>query len=142
MFHLPLFTIASHDPPTALAQRSLLRHLTWSLPSGETLAKTMGETALSASELAETGIGDVYAPFLTSTPMWIYVLHEALKRADGHHLGPVGGRIVGEVIVGLLRADPTSLLNQHGWRPLIPTRTAGQVIMQDILDYTGVSGMR
>jgi hypothetical protein len=35
LFNLPLGAIASHDPPTVLAQRTLLRHLTWSLPSGK-----------------------------------------------------------------------------------------------------------
>ena len=32
---LPLGAIASHDAPTALPQRNLLRHLTWALPSGQ-----------------------------------------------------------------------------------------------------------
>jgi Animal haem peroxidase len=142
LFQLPLFTIASGEPPTSLAQRNLLRHLTWSLPSGQSLASTIGVPALSKSELAETGIGDVYKPFLSSTPMWFYVLHEAYVRAGGEHLGPVGGRIVGEVIVGLLKADPDSLLNQTEWRPLIPMRASGKVSMQDILDFAGVSGVR
>ena len=32
LFDLPLAAIASHDLPTALPQRTLLRHLTWKLP--------------------------------------------------------------------------------------------------------------
>jgi hypothetical protein len=36
LFELPLSAIASGDPPTALPQRNLLRHITWSLPSGRT----------------------------------------------------------------------------------------------------------
>ena len=33
--------------------------------------------------------------------------------SDGLHLGPVGGRLVTETLIGLLRADPTSYLNVH-----------------------------
>ena len=52
----------------------------------------------------------MYAPFATSTPLWYYILAEAKATADGLHLGPVGGRIVAETLIGLLRADPTSYL--------------------------------
>jgi hypothetical protein len=38
-------------------------------------------------------------------PLWFYVLKEAELKADGHHLGPVGGRIVAEVLIGLLAGD-------------------------------------
>jgi hypothetical protein len=97
---------------------------------------------VSQSALASTGIGDISAAFLTSTPMWFYILHEAFVREDGRRLGPVGGTIVGEVLVGLLAADPGSLLNRPGWRPRIRVRQSGRVLMQDILDFAGVSGVR
>ena len=42
LFNLPLGAIASGDRPTALPQRNLLRHLTWSLPSGQAIARAMG----------------------------------------------------------------------------------------------------
>jgi hypothetical protein len=49
------------------------------------------------------------------------VLCEARARGGGGlHLGPLGGRIVAEVLVGLLHADPHSYLRQ--W----PTWTPGQ----------------
>src|SRR5262249_41011207 len=41
LFNLPLGAIASHDLPQALPQRNLLRQLTWSLPSGQDIAKAM-----------------------------------------------------------------------------------------------------
>ncbi len=47
LFDLPLGAIASHDPPTALPQRNLLRHLTWQLPSGQSVARAMGVTPLA-----------------------------------------------------------------------------------------------
>jgi hypothetical protein len=55
----------------------------------------------------------VYGPFARSTPLWYYVLAEAKALAGGLHLGPVGGRIVTETLIGLLRADPTSYLSVH-----------------------------
>jgi hypothetical protein len=142
LFRLPLAAIASGDPPTSLAERNLLRHLTWSLPSGQTLAKVIGVPPLSSGELAGTGIGSVRASFLTSTPLWFYILHEAFEREGGLRLGPVGGRVVGEVLIGLIDVDPASVLHQYRWRPLIPVREANKVSMQDVLDFAGVSGVR
>jgi len=47
LFNLPLGAIASHDAPTALPQRNLLRHLTWQLPSGQSVARAIGVTPLA-----------------------------------------------------------------------------------------------
>ena len=44
----PLFTLplrSRRDPPTVLAQRNLLRHVTWGIPSGQAIAQAMGEEA-------------------------------------------------------------------------------------------------
>jgi len=142
LFQLPLFTIASGDPPTSLAERNLLRHITWSLPSGQTLATQMGAPLVTPAEMAETGIGDIFPAFLESTPLWFYVLHEALVLAEGQRLGPMGGRIVAEVVIGLLQMDPSSVMGRNRWRPLIPVREAPKVLMQDILDFAGVSARR
>ena len=46
------------------------------------------------------------------TPLWFYILLEAEVIAGGEHLGPVGGRIVAEVIVGLIKGDRQSYLRQ------------------------------
>jgi Animal haem peroxidase/TAT (twin-arginine translocation) pathway signal sequence len=112
LFTLPLPAIAPHTQtsPTVLPQRNLLRQLTWGLPSGQAIARAMRVATLSRSDLSN--IGAVYAPFARSTPLWYYVLAEA-KAAGGLHLGPVGGRIVTETLIGLLRADPTSYLSVH-----------------------------
>ena len=53
----------------------------------------------------------MYAPFAASTPLWYYILAEAKAMQSGLNLGPVGGRIVTETLIGLLRADPTSYLS-------------------------------
>jgi Animal haem peroxidase len=113
LFTLPGPAIAPHTQtaPTVLPQRNLLRQLTWSLPSGQSVARVMGVAPLSATDLAD--IGSVYAPFATSTPLWYYLLAEAEVAEDGLHLGPAGGRIVTETLIGLLRADPDSYLSVY-----------------------------
>ncbi len=113
MFTLPVPAIAPHTQtaPTVLPQRNLLRQLTWSLPSGQAVARAMGEDLLTAADLGD--IASVYAPFGTSTPLWYYILAEAKTAADGVNLGPVGGRVVTETLIGLLRADPASYLNLY-----------------------------
>ena len=113
LFNLPLGAIASR-PPTALPQRNLLRQLTWSLPSGQR-SRGMGVAALRRRPLRARGL----RPHLErSTPLWYYVLKEAELLADGLHLGPVGGRIVAEVIIGLSQTDParTSARSRPGSR--------------------------
>ena len=67
-------------------------------------------------------IGAIYAPFATSTPLWYYILAEA-KAIDGRaQPRPVGGRIVTETLIGLLRADPTSYLSLFpGFQPFLGT---------------------
>jgi len=48
------------------------------------------------------------------TPLWYYILREADVCTGGDRLGPVGGRIVAEVLVGLIDADGTSFRHSHG----------------------------
>lgn len=43
------------------------------------------------------------------TPLWLYILKEAKALRGSDRPGPVGGRIVGEVLVGIVDADPGSL---------------------------------
>lgn len=122
LFTIPVPAIAPHTQtsPTVLPQRNLLRQLTWGLPSGQAVARVMRLPALSPADLAE--IGAVYAPFASSTPLWYYILAEAKVAAGGVNLGPVGGRIVAETLIGLLRADPTSYLSVYPrFRPFLGT---------------------
>ena len=134
LFNLPLGAIASHDTPQVLPQRNLLRHLTWSLPAGQAVAAAMGVTPLAAADLAELSS---YS-FQASTPLWYYVLKEAQLVADGLQLGPVGGRIVGEVLIGLLQSDPASYLVQKPkWKPTL-TSSGSTFRMKDFLTFAGV----
>jgi Animal haem peroxidase len=125
MFTLPVPAIAPHTQtsPTVLPQRNLLRQLTWSLPSGQAIAAAMGADPLTPADLGD--ISAVYVPFGTSTPLWYYILAEARIAAGGLNLGPVGGRLVTETLIGLLRADPASYLNIYpGFRPFLGTDLA------------------
>jgi hypothetical protein len=142
LFNLPLSSIASGDNPTVLAQRTLLRHVTWSMPSGQAIARVMGEEQPLVADFPEL---DVYRGLGldASTPLFYYVLKEAELMEDGLHLGPVGGRIVAEVMLGLLELDPDSYLNARPrrWQPTLPDRhgvVTGDFRMVDFLTFAGV----
>jgi Animal haem peroxidase len=140
LFDLPLSAIAAGTPPTSLAQRNLLRHLTWRLPSGQAIAGAMGEVALTESDLAD--LRSVYEPFVGSTPLWFYILREADVREGGDRLGPVGGRIVAEVFIGLLQLDAESFLNSEpGFTPSLGS-VLGRFQMTDFLTFAGVADKR
>jgi hypothetical protein len=148
LFDLPLAAIASLTPPaappTSLPQRNLLRQVTWQLPSGQSIAKHIKVPMLSSQDLNE--LKDYGQKLEESTPLWYYVLKEAEIVEKGLHLGPVGGRIVGEVIIGLLQLDRDSYLadNPH-WRPSLPQRSGrvtGDYRMVDFLTFADVSRLR
>jgi hypothetical protein len=139
LFHLPLGTIPAGTPPVSLMQRNLLRCLTWQIPSGQSIANEMGIPALSNNELSE--LQSIRGSFVTSTPLFYYILKEAELREDGLRLGPVGGRIVAEVFIGLLQLDPDSYLTaQPNWVPTLPTHdgTPDSFRMMDFLTFAGV----
>lgn len=135
----PLFELLGVTPgePQSLAQRNLLRSLTFRLPSGQSVARAMHETPLAAadlSDLKEFGLD-------TRTPLWFYALREADVCEDGKRLGPVAGRIVAEVFIGLLEGDALSYLRQDPtWQPTLPQRngTIGAFNMVDLLSFAGV----
>jgi hypothetical protein len=50
-------------------------------------------------------------------------------------LGPVGGRIVAETLIGLLWGDPHSFLRQDpGWTPVVPAR-GPSLTMGDLIKF-------
>ncbi|MDQ4009347.1 MAG: peroxidase [Actinomycetota bacterium] len=135
LFQLPLAAIPSRDAPTSLSQRNLLRHLTWSLPSGQRIAASTGTPVLGSShfpELREYGIG-----LDASTPLWYYILREASVFTNGVRLGPLGGRIVAETIIGMLQLDKSSYLNTR-FRPSLPSTTPRTFTMTDLLRWARV----
>jgi len=97
----------------SLAVRDLQRGQGVGLPSGEVVARHLGIDSLTADEVGVASTG-----WRGDTPLWYYILREADVCAGGHRVGPVGGRIVAEVLVGLLDADVTSFRrSRQQWRP-------------------------
>jgi hypothetical protein len=140
LFDLPLGTIFSGEPPTSLAERNLLRHLTWRLPSGQAIADAMGAPVLGAAHFPE--LVSIRPSFAEATPLWYYVLREADVLADGRTLGPAGGRIVAEVFLGLLQSDPDSYFNREpDFTPSLGA-TPGHFQMTDFLAFAGVAAKR
>lgn len=45
----------------------------------------------------------------TATPLCYYILNESELKTGGEHLGPVGGRIVAKVLIGLLQGRQAAL---------------------------------
>jgi hypothetical protein len=142
--HLPQ-TIAG-NPPHSLAARNLLRGRQFNLPSGQAVANRMGAPVLKDSEiLIGQGVDKPDKPlqdivtvggevFKGNCPLWTYILAEAMrnhqkpdptipvsepgKTISTPQLGPVGGRIVAEVFLGLMFSDPSSYLYQKPhWTP-------------------------
>jgi hypothetical protein len=75
-------------------------------------------------------------------PLWFYILREAeLPPANTQRLGPVGGRIMAEVLVGLLQRDPNSYLYlDPSWKPAPPIAPAnGEFTFVDLLKYGGAA---
>ena len=110
---LPLFKL----PPTvvaptagaivALAERNLLRGKRLGLPAGQDVAAAMGVKPLTNAQLGLTEPG-----WKNKAPLWFYILKES-ELLGGRKLGPVGGRIVAEVILGLMALDKSSYFNAN-----------------------------
>jgi hypothetical protein len=131
--------------PTSLPVRNLLRGKALGLPSGQDVARCMGvpEDLIVSIDNArlrfQVGTGyklpggqpDPSVPdidpakkarlesaFGRETPLWYYILKEAELVSQGRLLGPVGGRIVAEVFVGILIGDGYSFLRAApAWQP-------------------------
>ena len=130
-----LFELLGQPPATAtsLATRNLLRSLTMKVPSGQRVARAMKLPELGPGDLADLKDLSLHQ----RTPLWFYILREAAVMADGEHLGPVGGRIVTEVIVGLIQGDRLSYLSQDpDWTPTYGS--GDDFSMVDLLTSAGV----
>jgi len=131
-----------NNDPKSLAFRNLQRGQQFNLPTGQEVAKAMRVTPLEDKDiLIGQGVDEPDEPlpnivsfgkvFAGKCPLWTYILAEAMHNkvpvpvpATGRpsiqtpQLGPVGGRIVAEVFLGLMFADPGSYLSTRaGWAP-------------------------
>jgi Animal haem peroxidase len=148
------------DPPPSLALRNLERGWRLGLPSGQAVARAMNLTPLPDEQIIigkaveEPGAGDPQTPiasiangvFAGNCPLWAYILAEARQNqtavtipatgAPGPintpQLGPVGGRIVAEVMLGLMFGDSFSVLSlDPNWAPV----TGPNFALRDLVAY-------
>jgi hypothetical protein len=151
------------DPPPSLPQRNLLRGFELGLPTGQSVAKAMRITPLTDGQIiigkavdAPSG-DDVLGPlaslpelasFKGKCPLWTYILAEAANNLTPQgipvtpamnistpQLGPVGGRIVAEVFLGMLFGDNDSFLSaEPNWIPFIRNK-GDRFALRDIVAY-------
>ena len=112
----------------SLATRNLLRGNSFLLPSGEAVADALGIVNPADRDPVRDFINNVQdkdgnpIDLSGGTPLWFYLLAEAetigkkggesgTANMPGEGLGPVGGRLVADVLIGLIQHDPTSFLN-------------------------------
>jgi hypothetical protein len=126
----------------SLAQRNLLRGLRMGLPSGQAVARALGVPAVPDDKLRvgkanEDGnkpgpeqnklLVELSPGFRNNAPLWYYILAESQQVFHDDNtpiqLGPVGGRIVAEVFIGLLLGDRHSFLNQDPYFQPLPEFT-------------------
>lgn len=137
LIDLPKSVVGDTEIPEqhSLAYRDLERGEALDLPSGEAIARAMGVEPLTRDEVGLKALG-----WQGETPLWYYILKEAEVRHNGEWLGEVGGRIVAEVLLGLIDLDPTSYRNAESeWTPTLPSVQEGNFTMADFLRFAGVA---
>lgn len=128
-----------------LAARNLRRGLAMGLPSGQAAATARGIPPLTAAQLtsglppAEIALLNVNGGILlTKTPLWYYVLREAMVVENGNQLGPLGARIVAETFVRIMKRDGGSFMHVPGFTPSLPSSAPGTFMIADMLEFAGV----
>jgi Animal haem peroxidase len=132
----PLFAGILAAEAKSLAVRNLLRGRALGLPTGQDIARAMAIQPLDDELLERVELGPEARDDLKDRwPLWYYVLKEAEVEAGGEHLGPVGGRIVAEVLIGLLAGDPLSYLSVYPtWKPHLGP-SPGRFTLSDLVNF-------
>jgi hypothetical protein len=95
----------------------------------------VGQATVKQAEVLQRRQGEL----LRRTPLWYYILAEAAILRNGQSLGPVGGTIVAEVLVGLVRRSPHSILAPGSdWEPNLPSEEPGEFTLPDLLRFARV----
>jgi len=134
MYKLPpasikLFSDTQQRPLPAI---TLIRGSRIGLASGQQACETVGIPSLAPGEIGFDKKDEEFLSqcgMLQRTPLWYYILREAevlgakneerrKQRLGGECLGPLGSRIVAEVLLGVMKADPSCYLNAGtDWKP-------------------------
>jgi hypothetical protein len=149
-----------------LAVRNLLRGYLLRMPTGQAVARALRRKLREVRDIpvltpkqieenakkfdekqAEVGQAEVKqaevlrrrdGELLRRTPLWYYILAEAAILRKGRRLGPVGSTIVAEVLVGLVRRSPHSILDpKTNWQPNLPSPDQGRTLA-DLLRFARV----
>jgi hypothetical protein len=122
------------DAMVSLAQRNLIRGKRLGLPAGQDVAKLMKMKPLSSTEL---GLPDpTNAGWAGKAPLWFYILREAEIRQGGRRLGPLGAKLVAEVIVGILSCDKSSYIyDKTPFQPPAPIAPGGRFTMGEFAAF-------
>ncbi|MEM1300571.1 MAG: heme peroxidase family protein [Pseudomonadota bacterium] len=132
---LPFIT----NDENSLATRNLLRGNSFLLPGGDKIAEKMGrpedEIAKVMKKIHHLSKGEI----TEGAPLWLYLLAEGEvvgretspgKFDKGEGLGPVGARIVAEVMIGLLELDEESYLGANrNWTPRAEWDDIGKIML-------------
>jgi hypothetical protein len=115
----PLFALPHGGQ--SLPRLNLERGRKVGLPSGQMVAHKLHCDVVSDEALLLPVVKAAFRERIKeATPLWYYMLCEAAASPqDGRRLGPVAGRIVTEVLVGLLVGDPESYIHRAAppWTP-------------------------
>ena len=133
-----LFRIKTVDP-IVLPHRTLQRGAASCLSSGQAAQKTLRACPISTAD--PTPWADLIKCNLhEETPLWYYILLEAELNEYSGLLGPVGGRIVGEVIEGALLANDKSYVRMFCscWKPDPWPVGNGKMQIETLLDLVTV----
>jgi len=128
LLNLPTSIVPAGVPAEqrSLAVRNLTRALRLGLPSGQDVAFEVRKVVPTTRVLTEQEIWDGTSFEDAPAPLWYYILREAAVQHEGTQLGDVGGRIVAEVLIGLLELDPLSFLARRpSWIPVVHGRSDG-----------------
>ena len=118
--------------------RNLVRGFFYGTSSGQDVAAAMGVPVIAPTDAVDPAI---VPGFETATPLWYYILKES-ELQGSKKLGTVGGRIVTDVFLGLLKADKDGLLHGNGGKfsPQPPIASApGQFCLADAAVFAGVA---
>lgn len=125
-FHKIPFVKSKDRKDKSLPFRNIRRGVGYGLPSGETVAMRLGFDPLEVPLTQKLSC--------VGTPLWYYILFEA-ECGGGEHLGPVGGTILGECFLTIMRHDEESYLRRYPrWRPSLG-RCENQFDFVDLINF-------
>jgi len=120
LLNLPFMPEDTPEHMRSLATRNLLRAQSFGLPSGQAVYAHVCNVLDKKLPSPDMQMLDMPEALVQNTPLWLYILAEGML-SGGQQLGPVGGRIVAEVLMGILESDNTSYLGaDRSWRPTLP----------------------